>query len=72
VLGSHIVLNDEPYTIVGVLPPGTTLLTDDEPVWLPFDLKTGSVGVSSRRFFGIGRLSATLDATRSGGSVREV
>lgn len=37
VLGSHIVLNDERYTVIGVLRPGTTLLTGDEPVWLPFD-----------------------------------
>ena len=65
VLGSHIVLNDEPYTIIGVLRPGTTLLTDDEPVWLPFDLKSWSAGAPARRFFGIGRLSAALDPTRA-------
>ena len=44
VLGLHIVLNDERYTIIGVLRPGTTLLTDHEPVWLPFDLNAWGAG----------------------------
>lgn len=61
VLGSPLVLNDEPYTIVGVLRPHTTLLTDDEPIWLPIDLKA-AVGPPPSRFYGIGRLNASLDA----------
>ncbi len=65
VLGSRIVLNDEPYTIVGVLRPGTTLLSDTEPIWLPVDLNTSSTGVPSRRFFGIGRLNAALDVSQA-------
>jgi predicted permease len=64
-LGSRIVLNDEPYTIIGVLRAGTTLLTDDEPVWLPFDLTTSRTGAPSRRFFGIGRLRTALDVTQA-------
>ena len=65
VLGSHIVLNDERYTIIGVLRPGTTLLTDHEPVWLPFDLNAWGAGAPAYRFFGIGRLNAALDASQA-------
>ena len=66
VLGSPIVLNDERYTIIGVLRPGTTLLTDHEPVWLPFDLNAWGAGAPAYRFFGIGRLNAALDASQAG------
>ena len=65
VLGSHIVLNDERYTVIGVLRPGTTLLTGDEPVWLPFDLDAWGAGTPAYRFFGIGRLNAALDASQA-------
>lgn len=65
VLGSPLVLNDEPYTIIGVLAPGTMLFSDDEPVWLPFDLKAWDPATSTYRFFGIGRLNAALDAPRA-------
>ena len=65
VLGSHVVLNDERYTIIGVLRPGTTLLTDHEPVWLPFDLNAWGAGAPAYRFFGIGRLNAALDASQA-------
>ena len=63
-LGSHLVLNDERHTIVGVLGPGTTLLTDDEPVWLPVDLHAWGAR-APQRFFGIGRLNAALDVARA-------
>jgi predicted permease len=62
VLGTHLLLNDEPYTVIGVLRPGTTLLTDDEPIWLPFDLKAWATGPPPSIFYGIGRLNASLDA----------
>jgi predicted permease len=65
VLGSHIVLNDERYTIIGVLRPGTTLLTDHEPVWLPFDLNAWGAATPAYRFFAIGRLNAALDASQA-------
>src|SRR4051812_3807002 len=63
-LGSQIVLNDERYTIVGVLRPATTLFSGDEPVWLPFDLKAWGAR-APYRFFGIGRLNAALDVGRA-------
>lgn len=63
VLGSQIVLSDQRYTIVGVLPP-RTMLSDSDAVWLPFDLEAGGTRVP-QRFFGIGRLNASLDAERA-------
>lgn len=65
VLGSRIVLNDERYTIIGVLRAATTLLSDDEPVWLPVDLDAASAEPPTYRFFGIGRLNAALDAAQA-------
>jgi hypothetical protein len=35
VIGSSVALNDERYTIIGVLRSGTTLLTGAEPIWRP-------------------------------------
>lgn len=64
-LGSQIVLNDERYTVIGVLRPGTTLLTEDEPVWLPFDLDAWGAGTLEYRFLAIGRLNAALDASQA-------
>ena len=65
VIGSSVALNDERYTIIGVLRPGTTLLTGTEPIWLPYDLDAWSAGGTTYRFFGIGRLNAALDAGRA-------
>ncbi|MEX2273086.1 MAG: ADOP family duplicated permease [Vicinamibacterales bacterium] len=64
-LGSPIVLNDERYTIIGVLARGTTLLSDDESVWLPVDLSAWGAGAPSSRFLAIGRLNAGLDASET-------
>jgi predicted permease len=63
-LGSQIVLNDERYTIVGVLRPRVTLFTGDEPVWLPFDLHAWGTR-APYRFIGIGRLNVALDVGRA-------
>jgi predicted permease len=61
-LGSTIVLNDERYTIVGVLRPGTSLFRRDEPVWLPFDLRAWGAG-APYRFIGVGRLNTAVDVS---------
>ena len=63
-LGSQLVLNDERYTIVGVLRPRVTLFTGDEPVWLPFDLHAWGTR-APYRFIGIGRLNVALDVGRA-------
>ena len=56
-LGARLVLNDEPYTIIGVLPRNTMLLTDDEPLWLPFNLRAWSSAPPMYGFHGVGRLA---------------
>ena len=60
-LGARLMLNDEPYTVVGVLPRNTMLLTDDEPVWLPFDLRAWVDAPRMYNFHGVGRLAPGLD-----------
>lgn len=59
-IGARLVLNDEPHTIVGVLPRNTTLLTDDEPLWLPFALRAWSNAPRMYGFHGVGRLAPGL------------
>ena len=59
-LGARLVLNDEPYTIIGVLPRNTMLLTDDEPIWLPFNLSAWSSAPPMYGFHGVGRLAPGL------------
>ena len=60
-LGSRIVLNDEPYTVIGALPKNTMLLTEDEPVWLPINLRAWGETAPRYGFRGIGRLAPGLD-----------
>jgi putative ABC transport system permease protein len=57
VLGTHLVLNDEPYTIVGVMPRRFRLTGDKEALWLPYDLPSNAGDSSVRGFFGIARLA---------------
>jgi predicted permease len=53
VLGKTLRLNDKPYTIVGVMPPGEPLL--DQPVYIPFGNRPGTER-GSWEFFVTGRL----------------
>ena len=62
VLGTALRLNGEPHTVIGVLRPGTQLLTDDEPLWLPVDLEAARTQTPAYRYYGIGRLNASIDA----------
>lgn len=66
-LGSRIVLNDELYTVVGVLRPKTMLWNADESIWLPFDLKASGPDASAYRFWTVGRLNAAVDADSAPG-----
>lgn len=59
-LGAPLVLNDEAHTIIGVLPRNTMLLTDDEPIWLPFNLSAWSSAPPMYGFHGVGRLAPGL------------
>jgi putative ABC transport system permease protein len=56
VLGTRVLLNDEPHTIVGVMPRRFRLTGDHEDVWLPIDVR--SVATQTiRGFYGLGRLA---------------
>ncbi len=62
-VGLAVRLNEEPYTIVGVMPRGFHGLTDEAEVWLPAGVAQSTLGkhyVEMRRFrwlFGVARLA---------------
>jgi putative ABC transport system permease protein len=63
ILGHTVRLRDVPYTVVGVLPPGTKLMDHEADVWLPLGIDPNSVAFRhSRLLTVIGRLrpGATL------------
>ncbi|MDQ3170406.1 MAG: ADOP family duplicated permease [Acidobacteriota bacterium] len=64
-LGSRLVLNDEPYTIIGVLRPKTMLINDDEPVWLPLDVGAWGTNAPRYGYYAIGRLNPALNAVEA-------
>lgn len=64
-LGSRLVLNDEPYTVIGVLHPKTMLMNDEEPVWLPLDVDAWGVNAPRYGYYAIGRLNPALNATQA-------
>ena len=43
-VGQPIVVNDEPMTVVGVMPPGFTYPRQNIQMWRPFDLATSAPG----------------------------
>lgn len=66
-LGTQLLLNDEPYTVVGVLPPGVSLMDAEQPLWIPLDVEAWGAADPRLGFFGVGRLSpgvSTTDAKR--------
>jgi predicted permease len=56
-LGQRITLNDEDYTIVGVMPRRFLLQSETDAFWLPFDVDARITDVSIRSFYGVGRLA---------------
>ena len=60
VLGSQLLLNDEPYTIVGVMHPETSLMDESDPIWLPFHLEAWGTSSQGLGFYGIGRLNPAV------------
>ena len=63
-LGRVIFLNNIPFTIVGIMPPGFEFPVDKVEAWLPARFHTGSRGRQARTFEAFGRL-------RSGVSIAE-
>jgi putative ABC transport system permease protein len=60
VLGTTLALNDEPYTIIGVMPRRFRLTGEKERVWLPYDVQSNLADTSVQGFFGIARLAASV------------
>ena len=57
-LGRRLRLNDEDYTIVGVMPRRFRMLSDKESVWLPIDVAPNVADAGTRwNFYGLGRLA---------------
>jgi putative ABC transport system permease protein len=55
VLSTTLALNEEPYTVIGVM-PRTFRLGFEESVWLPYDLRANLTDTSVRGFYGLARL----------------
>lgn len=64
--GTTIVLNREPYTVVGVLPDGFEFFNPQVEVWVPMTMELGAVSRDSRDAIGVGRLlpDVTMDQAR--------
>lgn len=70
VLGRAITLNGQPFTVVGVMPPGFTGVTDTAQLWIPFALYAPQPTMANRGnrgFAVLGRLrpGVTLAAAQS-------
>jgi putative ABC transport system permease protein len=73
-LGRIITLNDQPYTIVGVMPRRFRLIFDKEAVWLPVDIAANRGDASLGAFYGLGRLAAGVrfaDAQRMSDTIAD-
>ena len=56
-IGQAILLNDQPHTVVGVMPRRFRLLGESDSFFLPIDLDARITDASLRSFYGIGRLA---------------
>ena len=65
-IGRSLRVRDRVYTIVGVLPPGFSILEPGVEVWVPLELAPGDRGNNGRYLTVIGRMreGATLAAVR--------
>jgi predicted permease len=73
IVGRTVRLNDEPYTIVGVMPPSFRFPSADAEFWRPLLLSVGDYNDRTNNFlYGVGRLSpgATVASAQSELSVR--
>jgi len=63
--GKAIRLRDQTYTVVGVLPPGFSLMTRDVDLWTPLGLSPNDRSARSRLLNVIGRLRAGVPQDRA-------
>lgn len=57
-LGRQITLNDQQYRVIGVMPRRFHLLSDEEALWMSFDVLAYANDTTNRGFYGLGRLAA--------------
>lgn len=60
VLDIRLILNDESYRIIGVMPYRFRLTGEKESLWLPYDPQSNLGDTSVRGFYGIARLSTSV------------
>ncbi|HKH43866.1 MAG TPA: ABC transporter permease [Thermoanaerobaculia bacterium] len=71
IVGRAVQLNEEPYTVVGVMPPGFRGLTDVAEVWLPAGISGSTLGahyIEMRRYrwmFAAARLAPGVSVERA-------
>jgi len=61
ILGSKLSLDGEPYTVIGIMPRGFRIFSDEEQYWRPLQLKPQDAATSSRSvhwIFAIARLDS--------------
>jgi len=71
IVGRAVQLNEEPYTVIGVMPPGFRGLTDVAEVWLPAGISGSTLGahyIEMRRYrwmFAAARLAPGVSVERA-------
>jgi putative ABC transport system permease protein len=60
VLDTRLILNDESYRIIGVMPRRFRLTGEKESLWLPYDPQSNLGDTSVRGFYGLARLSTSV------------
>ena len=70
ILGRPVILNGEPYTVLGVMPAGFSGVTDEAQLWIPFARYAPQAQMadrSNRGFTVLGRLEpgVTLPAAQA-------
>jgi putative ABC transport system permease protein len=66
IAGKAIRLRDQSYTVVGVLPPGLSVMARDVDLWIPLGLSANDPSSSNRRFLtAIARLRAGTPEDRA-------
>jgi putative ABC transport system permease protein len=61
ILGSKLSLDGDPYTVIGIMPHGFRVFSDEEQYWRPLQLKTQDAATASRSvhwIFAIARLDS--------------
>jgi putative ABC transport system permease protein len=57
-VGESIQLNNAPFTVVGIMPPGFAFPIDEIEVFLPFWTTTAGLARDNHNYFGVARLAA--------------